>query len=234
MSSLSGTAYLHLREPLNPYMADYDLDLQIRSESETRFWYNQERNHIIKRADWRSQRKRRDTGIPTDEYIRDKYGLLRDTRQIPRNDSCRGPEYQTMVDDKVITEDVNVVVVYQKTAREAELGTLPCIFYIHGGCRVGGTPYSGYLERAREWATYLNAIAVSVEYRLSPNKSDESPTGEGPTNDCFDALTWVYHQLGADEDSILRHGSRTKIIVFGTSSGGGCKLLFRSSLFIRA
>lgn len=232
MASSSSRTYLGT--PLNPYKADYDLDLQIRSESETHCWYNHEKNHIIKRADWRSQRKRRDTGIPTDEYIEDKYGLLRCIRQIPRDVSCRGPNYQAMVNNNVITERVNVVVVYKKTVREAELGTLPCIFYIHGGCRYGGTPYSGYLERAREWATYFNAIAVSVEYRLSPNESDESPTDEGPTNDCFDALTWVYHQLGADEDSILRHGSRRKIIVFGTSAGGGRKLLFRSSLFIRA
>ncbi|KAI0450645.1 Alpha/Beta hydrolase protein [Xylaria acuta] len=108
---------------------------------------------------------------------------------------------------------------------EAELGTLPCIFYVHGGCRYGGTPYSGYLERAKEWVVHLNAIVVSVDYRLSPNESDESPTGEEPTNDCFDALTWVYHHLGTDKDSILKYGDRTKIIVFGTSAGGGCEAL---------
>lgn len=234
MSMASQDQVSYLGEPLNPYIADYDLDLQARSESETRCRYNQEKNHIIKRADWHSQRERRNTQIPTNEYIQNKYRLLRDARQIPRDMSCRGPDYQTLVDNKVITEDVNVVVVYQNTVPEAELGTLPCIFYIHGGCRLGGTPYSGCLERAREWATYFNAISVSVEYRLSPNKSDESPTGEGPTNDCFDALTWVYRQLGTDEDRILRHGSQTKIVVFGTSSGGGRKLLFRYLLFTRA
>ncbi|KAI0873525.1 Alpha/Beta hydrolase protein [Hypoxylon argillaceum] len=202
-------------------MEDYDLELRSHSECETRRWYNQEKNHTIKRADWRSQRRRRNLKTPTDEYIRGEHGLFRDTRQIPRGISCHGRCYQKLVQNNVIAECMNVVIAYSKTVQEAELGTLPCIFYIHGGGRYGGTPYSGYLERAREWATHLNAIAVSVDYRLSPNESDESPTGEEPTNDCFDALTWIYHHLGADKDSILKYGDRTKIIVFGTSSGGG-------------
>ncbi|KAJ8122843.1 hypothetical protein ONZ43_g1068 [Nemania bipapillata] len=109
-----------------------------------------------------------------------------------------------MIENKAIAECIHVVIAYSKTVQDAELGTLPCIFYIHGGCRYGGTPYTGYLERAREWATYFNAIAVSVDYRLSPSELDESPTGEEPTNDCFNALTWIYHQLGANEDDILK------------------------------
>lgn len=214
-------------------MEDYDLELRSHSECETRRWYNQEKNHTIKRADWRSQRRRRNLKTPTDEYIRGEHGLFRDTRQIPRGISCHGRCYQKLVKNNVIAECMNVVIAYSKTVQEAELGTLPCIFYIHGGGRYGGTPYSGYLERAREWATHLNAIAVSVDYRLSPNESDESPTGEEPTNDCFDALTWIYHHLGADKDSILKYGDRTKIIVFGTSSGGGCKLFSRSWFFTK-
>ncbi|KAI1133087.1 Alpha/Beta hydrolase protein [Nemania abortiva] len=161
------------------------------------------------------------TLTPTDEYIWDEYRLLRDTRWVPRDTSCRSPFYRELVNDKVIAEYLNIVISYSKTIQEAELGTLPCIFYIHGGCRYGGTAYSGYLQRVRDWATYLNAIAVSVDYRLSPNESDESPTGEEPTNDCFDALSWVYLHLGADGDDILRYGSRRNLIVFGSSSGGG-------------
>jgi hypothetical protein len=223
----------YLSRPLNPYIGDYDIDLQNHSERETRHWYNQEKTHIIKRADWRSQRRRRNIKIPTDEYIRDEYGLLRDTRQIPRGVSCHSRYDQNLVKNKVIAECMNVVIAYSKTVQEAELGTLPCIFYIHGGCRYGGTPYSGYLERAREWATHLNAIAVSVDYRLSPNESDESSTGEEPTNDCFDALTWIYHKLGGDDDNILKYGSRGKVIVYGTSSGGGCKLFPQSWFLIK-
>ncbi|TRX98871.1 hypothetical protein FHL15_000213 [Xylaria flabelliformis] len=211
----------YLEKPLNPYKTDYDLGLQSHSELETRHWYNQEKSNIVKRADWYSQRERRKTKTPTDDYVRQKYGLLQDTRQIPREASCRGPDYRKLIYDKVIAETVSVVIAYNTTVQEAEFGTLPCIFYIHGGCRYGGTPYSGYLERAKEWANHLNAIVVSVDYRLSPNETDESPTGEEPTNDCFDALTWVYHHLGMDEDSILKYGDRTKIVVFGTSAGGG-------------
>ncbi|GAW20186.1 hypothetical protein ANO14919_096830 [Xylariales sp. No.14919] len=219
MASLDSISYLEV--PLNPYIADYDLSLQSYSECETRRWYNLEKDHSIKRADWRSQRKRRNTETPTDEYVWHEYGLLRDTRQIPRLASCCGPDYRRLVNDKVIAEDVDVVIAYNTKVQEAKLRTLPCIFYIHGGNRYGGTPYSGFLERAKEWASRFDAIAVSVDYRLSPNASDESPTGEEPTNDCFDALAWVYRRLGTDEDNILKHGDRTKIIVFGTSAGGG-------------
>lgn len=77
------------------------------------------------------------------------------------------------------------------------------------------------MERAEEWASHFNAIVVSVDYRLSPNESDESPTGEEPTNDCFDALKWVYSHLGVDSDEILKYGDHKKLIVYGTSAGGG-------------
>ncbi|KAI0967070.1 Alpha/Beta hydrolase protein [Xylaria arbuscula] len=159
--------------------------------------------------------------MPSLANLRHKYGLHRDIRRIPRDTSCRGTDYQNMVDDKVIGENIELIIVYDTTVEKAELGSLPCIFFIHGGCRYGGTPYSGLLERAQEWATRFNAIVVSVDYRLSPNESDESPTGEEPINDCFDALTWVYHRLGADDDKVLRYGDRARTIVFGTSSGGG-------------
>jgi acetyl esterase/lipase len=77
------------------------------------------------------------------------------------------------------------------------------------------------LKRAEEWASHFNAIVVSVDYRLSPNESDESPTGEEPTNDCFDALKWVYNHLGADDDEILKYGDHEKLVICGTSAGGG-------------
>ncbi|KAI0424183.1 Alpha/Beta hydrolase protein [Xylaria sp. FL1042] len=211
----------YLEKPLNPYIADYDLGLQAYSESETRHWYNLEKNKIINRADWRSQRKRRNMKKPTDEHIRHRYGLRRETRQVPRGISCRGSNYQSLVDYKIIAEYIDIVIVYAPTILKAEAGICPCIFYIHGGCRYGGTPYSGLFERAKEWAVHLRAVVISVDYRLSPNQSDESPTGEEPTNDCFDALTWIYHRLGANEDDILKHCDRAKIIVFGTSAGGG-------------
>ncbi|KAI1300863.1 Alpha/Beta hydrolase protein [Xylaria venustula] len=211
----------YLEKPLNPYIADYDLGLQAHSEFETHRWYSLEKNNAIKRADWRSQRKRRQLKTPTDKNLRDKYGLHRDVRRIRRDTSCSGADYRNLVNDKVISEYIDVVIVHDPTIQKAELGSLPCIFFIHGGCRYGGTPYSGLLERAQEWATRFNAIVVSVNYRLSPNESDGSPTGEEPTNDCFDALAWIYHRLGAEDDEVLRYGDRARTIVFGTSSGGG-------------
>ncbi|KAI1365603.1 Alpha/Beta hydrolase protein [Xylaria arbuscula] len=180
-----------------------------------------EKSGVIKRADWRSQRERRDMTAPTDEYVQKKYGLHCETRRIPRDVSCRGADYPVLIDAKVIADKINVIITYKETVKGAKAGSLPCIFYVHGGNRYGGTPYSGLFERAKEWATLFNAIVVSVDYRLSPNFLDESPTGEEPTNDCFDALVWTCRQLGADEDPILKYGNRDKIILFGTSAGGG-------------
>ncbi|KAI1430927.1 Alpha/Beta hydrolase protein [Xylaria sp. CBS 124048] len=212
----------YLKEPLNPYITQYDSELRENSEIETSQRYNDEQNGIGKRPDWRFQRTRRNNGIPSDEDVWSKYELHRDARSVPRDTSRRSGDYQKLVDENVITPDINIVVAHQETIRAAKPGSVPCIFYIHGGCRYGGTPYSGgYLERAQEWGAQFNAIVISVDYRLSPNESDESPTGEEPTNDCFDALTWVYHHLGSNEDDVLKYGDRAKIIVFGTSAGGG-------------
>ncbi|KAI0204973.1 Alpha/Beta hydrolase protein [Astrocystis sublimbata] len=215
-------SFSYLEEPLNPYIADYDKGLQGHSELETRHWYCQERDKIIKRSDWRSQRDRRHSIAPTDDYVRTKCGLLQETRNIARDSSCRGPENQKLINDKVIPETIKVVIASSTTIQEADVGTLPCIFYIHGGGRYGGTPYSGgFLERAKRWANHFNAIIISVDYRLSPNELDESPTGEEPTNDCFDALKWVYDHLGTNDDRVLRYGDQASIIVYGTSAGGG-------------
>ncbi|KAI3332435.1 Alpha/Beta hydrolase protein [Xylariaceae sp. AK1471] len=207
------------KNPPNPYKADYDSELQACSLLETTTLYELENGN--QRGDWRFQRKRRDAKPPANDVVRKKHGLLQESRRVPRGISCLGSDYLTLVSSKVIAEDIGIVITYSEAAQSAEPRTLPCIFFIHGGCRYGGTPYSGnYLERAQAWAIFFNAITVSVEYRLSPNESDESPTGEEPTNDCFDALKWVYNQLGA-EDSILKYGDQTKLVVFGTSAGGG-------------
>ncbi|KAI1824207.1 Alpha/Beta hydrolase protein [Xylaria intraflava] len=222
MTMVSTDQISYLKEPLNPYITQYDSELRENSEIESGLRYNDEENGNGIRADWRFQRARRNNGIPSKSDVWNQYQLRQDVRHIPRDTSCQGLEYQKLIDENVIAEHVGIVIVHKETIREAELGTLPCIFYIHGGCRYGGTPYSGgYLERAKEWTTQFNAIVLSVDYRLSPNESDESPTGEAPTNDCFDALMWVYDHLGLEEDDVLKYGDRTKIIVFGTSAGGG-------------
>ncbi|KAI2629408.1 Alpha/Beta hydrolase protein [Xylaria nigripes] len=212
----------YLKEPTNPYITQYDSELRENSEIESRLRYDDEGNGCGKRADWRYQRTRRIVDIPSNDDVWNKYGLRRATRHIPRETSARGLDHRELVGENVVAEHISIVIAHKKAVLEAKLGTLPCIFYIHGGCRYGGTPYSGgYLDRAKEWSTHFNAIVVSVDYRLSPNESDESPTGEEPTNDCFDALKWVYDHLGANEDEVLKHGDPTKIIVFGTSAGGG-------------
>ncbi|KAI1817919.1 Alpha/Beta hydrolase protein [Poronia punctata] len=216
----SATHISYLMQPFNPYKRLYDSELHAHSDEETQQQAQEDTEDG--RADWRLQRSRRNTEIPTDQHVQRLYGLCRNTRQIPRDISRHGRDYHKLNGDRVIPDYIGLVVTYRETIKSADLRSLPCIFFIHGGCRYGGTPYSGrYLDRAEQWARYFNAIVVSVDYRLSPNESDGSATDEEPTNDCFDALAWVYIHLGADNDEILKYGDRKKLIVFGSSAGGG-------------
>ncbi|KAI0398563.1 Alpha/Beta hydrolase protein [Xylariaceae sp. FL0594] len=218
--TISTARLSYLKKPFNPYKELYDSDLQEYSERETQQLAQEDKDD--KRADWRFQRARRNVKPPTDEDILLSYGLRRELRQVPRESSGRGRDSQKLLSSNVVADHIGLVVTYRETIRRAQPKSLPCVFYIHGGGRYGGTPYSGlYLKRAAEWARNFNAIIFSVDYRLSPNELDESPTGEEPTNDCFDALKWVYCQLGADGDEVLRYGDQSKLVVLGTSAGGG-------------
>jgi acetyl esterase/lipase len=83
------------------------------------------------------------------------------------------------------------------------------ILWIHGGGYMVG---SGLMTDARlaRWADELDAVVVSVEYRLAP----EHPYPSG-LDDCYAALAWMYGhaaELGVDP---------ARIGVVGPSAGGG-------------
>jgi triacylglycerol lipase len=85
----------------------------------------------------------------------------------------------------------------------------PAILHIHGGGMVIG---SAEMSRASmpPLALALDAVLVSVEYRLAP----ETPF-PGPQEDCYSALAWLHENagdLGVDP---------ARIIVMGESAGGG-------------
>lgn len=88
-------------------------------------------------------------------------------------------------------------------------GTLPGIYFIHGGGMVLGN-----IEEEDPVASaiceHVDAVVVSVEYRLAP----ENPH-PAPVEDCYAGLVWMAAhatELGFDPD---------RLAVYGGSAGGG-------------
>lgn len=82
------------------------------------------------------------------------------------------------------------------------------IYYIHGGGMMIGDRFLGALEYT-DWAEDLNAVVVSVEYRLAPEHA--YPT---QTEDSYAGLVWFAENaasLGVDA---------ANIVVAGASAGG--------------
>ena len=82
------------------------------------------------------------------------------------------------------------------------------IYYIHGGGMMIGDRFLGALEYTA-WADAMNAVVVSVEYRLAPEHA--YPT---QTEDTYAGLVWFAEhaaELGVDA---------ANIVVVGSSAGG--------------
>ncbi|OGE54662.1 hypothetical protein PENARI_c005G09094 [Penicillium arizonense] len=85
----------------------------------------------------------------------------------------------------------------------------PGFYYIHGGGRILGNRFSG-LETVLEWVEKLDAVCISVEYRLAPEFQ-----GTSAVEECYKGLEWIgekFDQLGIDP---------AKLMIAGQSSGGG-------------
>ena len=98
--------------------------------------------------------------------------------------------------------DVRVVVYRRESAKP-----LAGVVWIHGGGYLFGSAED---ERARGIAEQLDAVVVSVDYRLAP----EHPF-PAATEDCYSALLWVVEkaeELGIDA---------SRLAIGGASAGGG-------------
>jgi acetyl esterase/lipase len=92
---------------------------------------------------------------------------------------------------------------------ESGSASRPCVYWIHGGGYLFGTGLDRD-PRLERWAADLDAVVVSVEYRLAP----EHPY-PAPLHDCYAGLEWTarhHDDLGIDRD---------RIAVVGASAGGG-------------
>ncbi|MET7683139.1 alpha/beta hydrolase [Streptomyces sp. NPDC005423] len=88
-------------------------------------------------------------------------------------------------------------------------GARPVIYYVHGGGMVIGTNRVG-VTGALEWARELDAVVVSVEYRLAPEHPHPAPV-----EDVYAGLVWTAEhaaEFGADPE---------RIVIAGASAGGG-------------
>lgn len=98
-------------------------------------------------------------------------------------------------------------------------GTLPCVYYIHGGGMVLGS-VEGEDAAASRICEHVGAVVVSVEYRLAP----ENPH-PAPLEDCYAGLVWTAKnagELGVDPD---------RLALYGASAGGG--LVIATALLAR-
>ena len=88
-------------------------------------------------------------------------------------------------------------------------GTLPGIYFIHGGGMILGT-VDGEDPTATMICDLVGAVVVSVEYRLSPEHPHPAPV-----EDCYAGLVWMAKnaaELGYDPD---------RLAIYGASAGGG-------------
>lgn len=115
----------------------------------------------------------------------------------------------------VAREDVTIPghlgdeIVVSVLRRNGRSGTGPGVFYTHGGGMIIGDRFVG-LQQFLPWITELDAVVVTVEYRLAPEFPDPYPV-----EDCYAGLTWTAANaadLGIDPE---------RLIIAGASAGGG-------------
>ncbi|GAA5067395.1 alpha/beta hydrolase [Streptomyces similanensis] len=85
----------------------------------------------------------------------------------------------------------------------------PVLYYVHGGGMVLGSNKVG-MNTALDWARELDAVVVSVEYRLAPEHPHPAPV-----EDVYAGLLWTAEhagEFGADPE---------RIVLVGASAGGG-------------
>ncbi|MEU6477490.1 alpha/beta hydrolase [Streptomyces sp. NPDC047017] len=96
-----------------------------------------------------------------------------------------------------------------RPAAPATAGPRPVLYHVHGGGMVLGDHRIG-VDVFLEWARELDAVVVSVQYRLAPEHPHPAPV-----EDVYAGLVWTAEhaaELGGDPE---------RIVIAGASAGGG-------------
>jgi acetyl esterase/lipase len=111
--------------------------------------------------------------------------------------------------DVVVARDGRPDLVLSVFTRADHVAGGPGFYNMHGGGMIMGDRFRG-IDFALEWVQLMDAVAVTVEYRLAPETPDP-----GPVDDSYDGLTWMAQhseELGFDP---------ARLVVMGASAGGG-------------
>ncbi|MGW3667892.1 alpha/beta hydrolase [Streptomyces sp. NPDC005141] len=129
---------------------------------------------------------------------------------VPAFDLTDGGTFETMdltVPGPEGAPDISLFVI--RPLAPPKDGPRPVIYHSHGGGMILGTNRAG-VEVVLEWAKELDAVVVSVEYRLAP----EHPYPAG-VEDVYAGLVWTARHAGEFG------GDPERIVVAGASAGGG-------------
>lgn len=97
-----------------------------------------------------------------------------------------------------------------RPAASAPAGTgRPVIYHVHGGGMILGNNRVG-IDGPLAWARELDAVVVSVEYRLAPEHPHPAPV-----EDVYAGLVWTAEHAGE------LGGDPERIVIAGASAGGG-------------
>ncbi|KAF9878390.1 hypothetical protein CkaCkLH20_03882 [Colletotrichum karsti] len=135
---------------------------------------------------------------------------IRARNLAPMQASIRDDPDLTVKDFAIAGPDCEIpIIIMQSRSPKTPNGKRPGVVFIHGGGMVVGDAFLGlpfYVQVAKE----LDAVILSVEYRLAP----EHPA-PAPQDDCFAALEWASAhaaELGIDS---------SRLMIAGASAGGG-------------
>jgi acetyl esterase/lipase len=102
--------------------------------------------------------------------------------------------------------DITISIFRSKTSTSSQR---PAIIWFHGGGFFSGNRFGG-VQNLLTFVKDLDAVVISVEYRLAPEYPDPAPVGDG-----YAALVWV-------GDNLAELGiNSAKLMIAGSSAGGG-------------